>query len=312
MDSLINLSLSDASVTRAGNQEKIVDEDLIVQRAADILQVAYLDFRETTFDACIRKVEVRNDRLIAYDDPWQRGKFNGTFAKFPSHLVSNHKDKMALLCCMCCDEPYGYFKRVIEELLEGIRFALEEVFVRLKTPTRTTITVLGNGQVLANDYDHRLLKVMSKETKATWAIDVTGPQYDIFSVAIRWDKYFEKYCMDLKKRIPFGTGERHLRQKATLHGVGAVMYQVGVLAMDQVNQAKENWKNDIGITLTELVALDKSAYKKARSKLLRAFHSAVDKYVQTTDFTDKFQRGVHYDNMHPGVSDMEMRAIENS
>lgn len=105
--------------------KQICDRELglALERVAQILQGAYLAFRENTFDTPIREVISALDKLTVYDgDQAQNTTY---FTAFPNHLVQNSaSDKMALLTAWTCNEPYAFLHSLIVKLLRGSYFRL--------------------------------------------------------------------------------------------------------------------------------------------------------------------------------------------
>jgi hypothetical protein len=88
-----------------------------LERAAAIIQPAYLNFRENTWDTPIVKIDDKEDALVTYDGA-QLSKKN-YFVGFPHKFVKNERAKIAVLCTGTSDEPLGWMHNIILGLLQG-------------------------------------------------------------------------------------------------------------------------------------------------------------------------------------------------
>lgn len=88
-----------------------------LERAAAIVQPAYLNFRENTWDTPIVKIEDSKDALVTYDGV-QLSKKN-YFVDFPHKLIRNKQTKMAVLCTLACNEPLAWMHNILQGLLQG-------------------------------------------------------------------------------------------------------------------------------------------------------------------------------------------------
>lgn len=86
-------------------------------RAADLIQAAWLNFRENTWDTPITHLEVKNNELITYDGD-QRVR-SGYFVKFPNDIMPDDSVKAGVLCNMMCNEPLAYLHSFIAMLIAG-------------------------------------------------------------------------------------------------------------------------------------------------------------------------------------------------
>lgn len=88
-----------------------------MERAAAILQQAFLNFRENTWDTPIAKIDIKEDALVIYDgvQPTKQ-KY---FVDFPHQLVKGKETKMAVLCTLACNEPLAWMLSLLRELLKG-------------------------------------------------------------------------------------------------------------------------------------------------------------------------------------------------
>ncbi len=87
----------------------------VLERIADIIQTAYLKFRELTWDANVTQIRVKTDEIITHDGPLT----SELFPKFPDHLVPNKSVKQGILCHLVCQDAFAFMKGLISELLQG-------------------------------------------------------------------------------------------------------------------------------------------------------------------------------------------------
>jgi hypothetical protein len=88
-----------------------------LERAAVIIQQAYLKFRENTWDTPVIKIEDTGHALVVYDG--MTPSKSTYFVDFPNHLINNEKDKMAVLCTWVCNEPFAQMHSMLRELLHS-------------------------------------------------------------------------------------------------------------------------------------------------------------------------------------------------
>lgn len=87
-------------------------------RVADIVQKAYLNFRENTWDGLIIKVEDTDEALILLEGDILNTP--GWFRPFPhDKMPANERTKNGVLTAWVCDEPYAFFYPLIQNLLHG-------------------------------------------------------------------------------------------------------------------------------------------------------------------------------------------------
>jgi hypothetical protein len=92
--------------------------ELMLARAATVIQDAYLAFRKNTWDTTIDRVEDREDALIIHDgDPRNSPQ---VFNEFPHDKVpDNKRAELGVLTAWMCDEPYAFMANLIEKILHG-------------------------------------------------------------------------------------------------------------------------------------------------------------------------------------------------
>jgi len=89
----------------------------ILERTADVVHKAYINFRESTWDTANSKVGIRGDEIMVYDDfiPHR----SPLFIPFPNHLVKHEGVKEAVLTFDTCNEPLVYMEELFQQLLHG-------------------------------------------------------------------------------------------------------------------------------------------------------------------------------------------------
>jgi len=89
-------------------------------RVAEIVQQAYYDFRENTWDLHLVKIDDGDDALVVYDG--EVPERSHPFTAFPQHLFSNEQTKHAVICMLMCNEPLAWMHSIIYKLLKGIAY----------------------------------------------------------------------------------------------------------------------------------------------------------------------------------------------
>jgi hypothetical protein len=286
-------------------------------RVADIVQQAYYDFRENTWDTPIIKIDDRDDALVIYDDDMlKKSKF---FLTFPHHLVTNDLTKKAMLCTWVCNEPMAWMHNTFLSLLEGktisiciqfeyansipigLNIEVEEVSVSLGTiPRKITIrNPFGGGDDNWPEYKHDVIRITSIKTKKKWVIDISGAQYSIYQAFRSWEEYENKYLASTKEVHAVGTNKALLKHVAKISGNPYLCYGLVGIVADHLDEAVNNWRMDNGISLTSLLDLDDKDYEEASSKLLRTLDDSVRTYVETHDYNEKFKAAKAYERKYP-------------
>jgi hypothetical protein len=299
-------------------------------RVANIVQQAYYDFRENTWDTPVIKIDDRDDALVIYDDVMlNKSEF---FLTFPHHLVTNDLTKYAMLCAWACNEPMAWMHDTLLGLLEGktlstyiqFKFAnsipiglnikVEEVSVSLGTiPRKITVhSPFGGGDDNWPQYHHDVIRVTSIKTKKRWVIDISGAQYGIYQAFWSWEEYKNKYATSTQKAQTLGTNKARLKILAKSPGNPYLCYGLVGLVADHLDEAVNNWRMDHGVSLTGLLNLDDKEYEEASSELLRTLDDSVRTYVKTHDYKAELQAAQSYERRYPGKSAETCCKVSNS
>lgn len=86
-------------------------------RICGIIQQAYLEFTEATWDTPILRVEENGRTLVVYDGDQRMNK--DYFLPFPEDLMVNKHMKMAIICAWKCGEALAWTHNVLARFLEG-------------------------------------------------------------------------------------------------------------------------------------------------------------------------------------------------
>lgn len=86
-------------------------------RIAEIARQAYLNFRETTWDIPVVRIDQVPDGLEIH---WaDKTKSSSHFSNFPAHMATSQNVREAALVAMHCDEPQAHLHGLIKALTEG-------------------------------------------------------------------------------------------------------------------------------------------------------------------------------------------------
>ena len=289
-------------------------------RVAEIIQQAYYDFRENTWDTSIIKIEDRDDALVIYDgDALKKKKY---FINFPHHLIADDRTKKAVLCALVCNEPTAWMHDILIGLLHGnpcpklilyhfahpnftdLNVKTEEVSVSLGTvPRKITVHYdRGGGDNNWPNYYHDVIRITSSKTKKEWIIDISGAQYGICQAFSDWDKYANKYFAEVQKVQPVGTNKARLKELAKIPGNPYLSYGLVGLVADHLNEAVHKWRVDSGLSLAGLIDLDDEKYAQASSELQQIMDVAVRTHVRTQEYKAEFKAAQSYERRFPGRS----------
>ena len=87
-----------------------------LHRAAYLLQAAFYNYRMRIFDISIAKIERKGQKLHVWEGPY--GELQ-CLATFPTHLITDEKDKEALLSHLTCNDTLAWMYELERQLLDG-------------------------------------------------------------------------------------------------------------------------------------------------------------------------------------------------
>lgn len=90
-----------------------------IYRAGEILQAIFYHFREAAFDIKIKKIEKRKGKLHMYEHYYKSNLGDSIHFRLPVHLLSDPKDKAAVLTYMTCNEASSFLWEISKEMLKG-------------------------------------------------------------------------------------------------------------------------------------------------------------------------------------------------
>ena len=88
-----------------------------IYRAGELVQDAFLGYREKAFDLKIIKVEKKGEDLYVYEGPYGLAEL---LLPFPIDKIDNDEDKKMLLAWYSCSDVVGYMHKLVKDLLHGI------------------------------------------------------------------------------------------------------------------------------------------------------------------------------------------------
>ncbi|EUC38463.1 hypothetical protein COCCADRAFT_32403 [Bipolaris zeicola 26-R-13] len=267
-------------------------------RIAEIARQAYLNFRETTWDIPVVRIDQVPDGLEIH---WaDKTKSSSHFSNFPAHMATSQNVREAALVAMHCDEPQAH--------LHGLIKALTEVFLRLISQ-KVTISREGAG-TNANwpNYRHAILRIRSEKTKTQWIIDITGAQYGIRRALWKWRDYENMHMAVVARVYELGYFKYLLDKASKIQGMDGLSYRVGMLAAGNLDQAITKWA--VGHKkIAEIIDLDEEAYQVDKASLLESMDTAVRSFVAANNFNAQFREAKAYDRKCPGKSANEIIMI---
>ncbi|KAI4654970.1 uncharacterized protein J4E78_007149 [Alternaria triticimaculans] len=289
-------------------------------RVAEVIQQAYYDFRENTWDRPIIKVEDRDDVLVIYEGDYQKKSKN--FIRFPRHLVTNDRTKKAMLCAWVCNEPMIWMHDTVLGALRGntykdilhhyaysiptgLNIKIEEVGVTLgRVPRKITIHHYPQGSSMDNwpGFYHEVIRVTSSKTRKEWVIDICGAQYGICQAFWSWDEYAKRYGAEVRKVHPVGTSKARIEEVANIAGQPSLSYGLVGKVAEHFNEVVHRWRVDGGMSLAGLLDLDNEKYKQASWELLRIMDVAVGTHMETHGYEAEFLAAQYYERRYPGKS----------
>lgn len=230
----------------------------LLYRAGDMLQKAWLAYREGSYDRNVIKVDKIGEALFVYhgneDVP------DGTQFPFPNHLMDDPRDKQAVLCHLTCFESLAYMYNVTKDMLQGT-CALEEVHIRRmkSSTTRQIVKVDSLGGKKLGAHEHVMIRATLKNGKV-YALDFTGAQFGIYEPIMLWDDYARKYIAVLGEAHAFGHAKasfaRIVQEKT--RGVGDIMFYNSVTPAFE--RGLQQWLKYNNTTLRDFMKLPEEQF----------------------------------------------------
>ncbi|PVH95472.1 hypothetical protein DM02DRAFT_690044 [Periconia macrospinosa] len=285
---------------------KHVRQEMIVERAGNLLKELYLDLREKTFDNHIVQVNAKNPKeLIIYDGNLKDRV--GWFQKFPNHLVEKGSIKNGVLSTLTCNEPLALMKGAVEKLFKGDHWKTTEVEVALNPPPRVSIIYLPDKvepQTNWPSYGHNLLHLHSVHSKRKWVVDLTGDQYGIPQAVWTWSDYKSRYVAKIDCVGPLGSSEEILQKSSKINGYPSVSCGAALEAASRFQEGIKSWEKVNDLTLCELVKLPGQKFKDKRRELLNTMGIFMAQYVENVEaaYAAKYRDVSMYETENPGVS----------
>jgi hypothetical protein len=180
---------------------------------------------------------------------------------------------------------------------------VEEVQVRLKNIPRNMSVIHANGiqQSIYPDNPHFLLRLTSKESKRTWAIDITGAQFGFTQSLWPWEEYYNQHIETVEKISEVNTSWTLLKASSLVQGAPSVEFGIPFAAMDRVNLAIQRWEK-IELDKRIFVLLHEENFAAAQDGLVQTIKEATRKFVDESDHSKEVQDAVEYEQKNPNVS----------
>ena len=291
----------------------------LLERVAGLVQEAYYNFRENTWETPIVKIEDRDDALVLTDGVMlNKTKY---FLKFPQHMVTSQRTKAAMLCAWVCNEPLAFMHELVAKLLQGelcintflesTNFGIKELDVKVeeislnlgRIPRKTTYhTPFGGSDDNWPKYSHEVLRVNSSKSKKQWVIDISGAQYGLTETFWVWETYANEYMVKLKAINAFGFNETMIKDLGGIPGNPSMAYGVIRVVAKQMNHSIKEWATERGISLSDLPKMGEEDFRRAKNEFLQTVSDAVREFINVNSFDKEFQAAKVYEKMFPGKS----------
>jgi hypothetical protein len=180
---------------------------------------------------------------------------------------------------------------------------VEEVQARLKNIPRNIIVVYPYDvqQSIYPDNPHFLLRVTSRESKKSWAIDITGAQFGFTQQLRSWDEYFNECIEKVEVVSELSTSRTLLKAFSLVQGAPSVDFGIPFAAMDCVNLAIKAWE-ETELDRRVFVLLHDENFPVAQAGLLETIKDTTRKFVDESDHSKEVQEAVDYEQKNPNAS----------
>ncbi|KAF2832276.1 hypothetical protein CC86DRAFT_424688 [Ophiobolus disseminans] len=278
---------------------KDIHLEMILVRTADIVQRAFLKFRERTWDPDAVKIKLEGSDIVVHDNAVATDQV--LFRSFPDHLVSDPSVKAGMLCAFTCQEPFVYMRELFKQLTQGKVvpcFALllisnsvghdmkiQEVGIQLK-PVPRMITTVYLDHVMENwpRNIHEVLRVTSLTTGKAWYIDISGPQYNINCALWPAMEFTRAHIDQIVHVLLEGANQNVFIEAGQRPEIKGLITRKLFEAAGHINAAIGTWVKTEKLELQELVKLDAAAFDAKKESLLNTMKEAVGDFILDSDF----------------------------
>ena len=186
---------------------------------------------------------------------------------------------------------------------------VEEVRLRLKSPARRTVIVDESGRINCNDYDYWLMRITSRSTGKQWAVDCSGPQYDIQFPGFDWSFLLKYFAEEIQTVKPFGSLEEYTAGLIDIKGLRGLELEIGSGAMRTFHETIDPAMEKKGLTWAIILGKPENDYMRHRNKILKVGRKAIEVYVARDNLTKRRQKAERYEKRHEEELDVERRRL---
>jgi hypothetical protein len=185
---------------------------------------------------------------------------------------------------------------------------VEEVQVRLKDIPRNMTVIYADGvqRSIHPDNPHFLLRLTSRESKKTWAIDITGAQFGLTQHLWPWEEYLNKYIETVEIISELNTSWTLLKTSSFLQGAPSLDFGIPFAAIDRVDLAIKRWEE---IELEKRVFVYVENFSAAQESLIQTIKEATRTFVDQSDYSKEVQEAVEYEQKNPNASRKELEQL---
>ncbi|KAF1358101.1 hypothetical protein EJ07DRAFT_180294 [Lizonia empirigonia] len=255
-------------------------------RVAEVVHEAYLTFRENTWGFPIIRVDDKEDALIIYTgSPWDNPQW---FREFPHAVVPpNRRAKLGVLTAWTCDEPYAFLHTLIVKLLQGLSIDTQEISVLLRQIPRKTVAIhMTTLQPQSNwpAYQHKVLRLTSRKSRAQWVMDFAGGQYGIEQALHTWAHYKAAFVDKIVGVYHVGAHKCIVDEIGKMAGLPSLSHGLVGKAAAELDKALSTWESEHH-PLSAMGGLADAEFARQKTSLLRVLSDAVRTFIATSDFT---------------------------
>jgi hypothetical protein len=154
---------------------------------------------------------------------------------------------------------------------------VEEVQVKLKDIPRNITAIYADGvqRSIHPDNPHFLLRLTSRESKKTWAIDITGAQFGLTQNIWPW-----KDAVEVISELD--TSWTLLKTSSFLQGAPSLDFGIPFAAIDRVDLAIKRWEE---IELDKRVFVYVENFPSVQESLIQTIKKATRTFVDQSDYS---------------------------
>ncbi|KAK3673968.1 hypothetical protein LTR78_006170 [Recurvomyces mirabilis] len=270
-------------------------------RAGSLFQQMLYIFREAGFEHRYHKVEkTKGGILHVYKGLSPDDKIP---TRFPERMISDERDKHALLAYHACNDPVTYLYDLMVKVFRGtlgsIREAHIEVHEDLERVVEHMVPEDGEAQSVVDSsdeegliYQHQIV-IPKLKNGERYVLDAAGAQYGQYRAVMPYESYDQSFVKENIATLKFGSLLAKLRAAIALATARDAANDVRLAFVEfmmgeAVARIVKEWEASAGSTICEMLDEPHTSYLASSTALLDFARSGLIRYVHDSELDGTF------------------------